>query len=78
MFRWIKGIGMLSTTPKNPLSPTQIVLLVGPFSPAGGDITNVFRTSSINKGLPDKTAAIKSVFRNGFVSPVVGITIKSL
>jgi hypothetical protein len=29
--------------------------------------------------LPDKTAAIKSVFRNnGFISPVVGITIKSL
>jgi hypothetical protein len=71
---------MLSTTPKNPISPTQILLLVGPFSPTGGDdVTNVFRKSSINERLPDKTAAIKSVFRNnGFISPVVGITIKSL
>jgi hypothetical protein len=42
-------------------------------------LTNVFRKSSINERLPDKTAAIKSVFRNnGFISPVVGITIKSL
>ena len=71
---------MLSTIPKNPISPTQILLLVGPFSPTGGDdVTNVFRKSSINERLPDKTAAIKSVFRNnGFISPVVGITIKSL